>query len=34
VFLAESNWRIEHTLQKFPTVEFVITSEGVAPAEG
>jgi peptide chain release factor 3 len=33
VFLAESNWRIEHTLQKFPTVEFVITSEGVAAAE-
>jgi peptide chain release factor 3 len=33
VFLAESNWRIDHTLQKFPAIQFATTSEGVQPVE-
>lgn len=33
VFLAESNWRVDHTQQKFPAVQFFITSEGVPSSD-
>ncbi len=30
VYLAESNWRLNHTAEKFPKVEFFETSDGLA----